>query len=570
MRHLPVVAAVLLASLVSTAPSVALTLGAARRAPRAMVTAQGRLAVVHVPHVRRGPVDALFPLETPARVGAEPAPLAVEPAPSVRPAPPVRAVEPSSLDRDAAEHVLLSVVDVLGICRVKGGEGPGTAVVTAAPDGGVRVVLSPPLPGHCRGRLYRPPFRPRRGPFLGGTVHDPGPLRPLTQFRVSARNPLAGPALPVHGRPVSRSWFGLALALVAGVAFACNSAELQKGSSSGASGEEAPSPDGQTEDDAGGGQRPGEQAVLDGGVLPMTKAVTIQVQPSDNGAAILAALKGAKKSIHMTMYLLSDSAMIKALGDAKAAGREVKVVLNQTFPANEGSNQTTFNTLKSRGVDVVWAPPGYAYTHAKSIAIDGQTLLVMTMNLTESSPSTNREYIATDTEPQDVADFETIFQGDFTNASTSLNGNLVLSPQSASSLDARQRLVALIAKAKITLDVEVQSISDSGIVDAMIAAQQAGVKTRLVIDGNFAPSPSQSDAVTKMKAAGIPIRALKNPDIHAKTIVADGAYAFVGSQNFTSNALFNNREVGLIVDNAAEVAKITDAIGKDFATGTAL
>lgn len=369
--------------------------------------------------------------------------------------------------------------------------------------------------------------------------------------------------------PVTRLWLGV-VGAVLGAAVACNSAELSKGSSSGASGELGPegenpgAVDGATPD-----PRRNPSADLDGGVLPMTKAVSVQVLPSDNGAAILAAIKGAKKSVHMTMYLLTDAASIKALGDAKAAGRDVKVVLNQSFPSGDGSNQSAYNSLKSRGVDVVWAPPGYAFTHAKVISIDAEKMLVMTMNLTESSAATNREYIATDSDPKDVADFETIFQGDFTNAATSLNGNLVLSPQGASSFDARQRLVALIDTAKTTLDVEVQTLSDRAVVDAIVLAHQAGVKTRVVIDGNFAPSDAQQEAITKMKAAGVQLRTLKTPDIHAKTLVVDNSYAFVGSQNFTSNALFNNREVGLILDNAAEAAKITAAIEKDFAAGTA-
>lgn len=372
---------------------------------------------------------------------------------------------------------------------------------------------------------------------------------------------------------MTRAWLGLAFAALLGTAFACNSAELAKSPSSSSGGEVGP--DGELLPEEGGttgdGGTRNPNADLDGGSLPMTQAVTIQVLPSSaEYASLLAAVKAAKKSVHMTMYLLTDSAMVKALGDLKAVNKiDVKVVLNQTFPQNEGSNQTTYNALKARGVDVVWAPTGYAYTHAKAISIDGEKLVVMTMNITDSSPTTNREFIATDTDPQDIADFETIFQGDFTNASTSLNGKLVLSPQSSSNPDARQRLVALIDSAKQSLDVEVQSISDKAVVDAIIAAKSAGVATRLVIDGNFAPSASQAEAMTKLAAAGVPIRSLKNPDIHAKTIVVDKKHAFVGSQNFTSNALFNNREVGLIVDSAAEVAKVTAAIDKDFAAGTA-
>jgi phosphatidylserine/phosphatidylglycerophosphate/cardiolipin synthase-like enzyme len=375
---------------------------------------------------------------------------------------------------------------------------------------------------------------------------------------------------------VSRAWLGLVCAASLSAAFAftsaCNGAELTSGSSSGSTSGALPPdevPSGEVDGAAPSGPRnPG--ADLDGGALPMTQAVTVQVQPSDNAAALLATMKSAKKSLHMTMYLLTDAAAIKVLTDLKTVSKiDVKVILNQTFPANDGSNQAAFTALKNKGVDVVWAPPGYTYTHAKAIGIDGEKLIVMTMNLTESSASTNREYIATDTDPQDVADYETIFQGDFTNSSTSLNGKLVLSPQSASNPDARQRLVALIDMAKQSLDVEVQSISDAAVVEAILAAHKAGVATRLIIDGNFAPSPSQADAIAKLKAAGVPIRSLKNPDIHAKTIVVDKKYAFVGSQNFTSNALFNNREVGLVIDSATESAKITASIEKDFAAGVA-
>lgn len=371
---------------------------------------------------------------------------------------------------------------------------------------------------------------------------------------------------------MSRAWLGLACAAFLAAAFACNSAELTNGSSSGSTG--ALPTEEISEETADGSTTPPKPrdpiADLDGGTLPMTQAVSLQIQPSDNAAALLATMKSAKKSLHMMMYLLTDAASIKAIGDLKAINKiDVKVILNQTFPQNDGSNQSAFNTLKNRGVDVVWAPPGYAYTHAKAIAIDGEKLIVMTMNMTESSASTNREVIATDTDPQDIADFETIFQGDFANASTSLNGKLVLSPQASSTIDARQRLVALADMAKQTLDVEVQSLSDKAVVDAIVAAHQAGVATRVVLDGNFSPSNAQSEAMTKLKAAGVPLKTLKNPDIHTKTMVVDKKFAFVGSQNFTSNALFNNREVGLVVDNAAEVAKITAAIDKDFAAGLA-
>lgn len=364
-----------------------------------------------------------------------------------------------------------------------------------------------------------------------------------------------------------KAWLGLVAALLA-AAVACNSADL-KGPTPGSSG--SVDPDSTGVEDGGGPPLDGGRdstSVFDGGTLPVSSDVTIQVQPTDSGAQLLAAIKAAKTSVHMTMYLLTDFDVIKALGDLKAAGKDVKVVLNQNFPQNGGSNQNAFNQLQQRGVSVVWAPPGYQYTHSKTIIIDGEKVIIMTMNLTQSSAATNREYIATDSDPQDVADAETIFDGDFNNTSTTVNGKLVVSPRNASSIDARTRLKALIDSAKTTLDVESQSLSDGVLVDAIILAHQAGVKVRVVFDGNFAGSDAQQEAIAKLKQYQVPVVGLTTPDMHAKAIVVDGERAFVGSMNLTTNALLNNREMGVITDAASEVKKVQDTIAADFAAGS--
>lgn len=356
----------------------------------------------------------------------------------------------------------------------------------------------------------------------------------------------------------------MALALWSG---ACSTADLKSplpgGGSSGDPSVE-PGPDGETPG-ADGGTTPGTEA----GPPIATSSVTIQVQPSDSGLALLNAIKGAKKSVHMTMYLLTSSEMIDALVNLKKAGKDVKVVLNQTFPPNGGSNADSYDTLKNAGVNVVWAPSAYQFTHAKTIVIDGEKLIAMTMNLTYTSPTTNREYIATDTDPQDVADAEKIFDADYRNVNLFLpSTKLLLSPNNATMIDARTRLKALIDTAKTSLDVETQSLSDDALVDAIIGAKNRSVDVKVVLDADTLHTPGQEEALAKLLAANVPVKGLKNPDIHAKAIVADGVRAFVGSMNLTPTALNANREVGVITDAQAEAAKVKSVIAGDFAKGT--
>ncbi len=370
-------------------------------------------------------------------------------------------------------------------------------------------------------------------------------------------------------RCLALCWIAILAISVSFPGIACNSADLKGPSSSGNVGTSSGEPVDPTDDGGAidGSRDPGGE--LDGGTLPLSTNVTIQVLPSDAGAAILAAIRAAKTSVHMTMYLLSNNQIIDALGDLHDAGKDVKVILNKTFPPNGGNNTSAFNSLTSRGVPVVYAPAAYQFTHAKTVIIDNKSILIMTMNLTFSSPTDNREYIATDSDPTDVADAEKLFAADFDNKAVSVNGKLVVSPQTATPVDPRKRLKALIDSAKTSLDVEVQALSDDALTDAIILAHKDKVAVRVVLSGGNDDTPAEAESIAKLKAAGVPLKLVTTPYIHAKTIVVDGTKVFVGSQNFTPTALFYNREIGVVTDSATEAKKITDTIAKDFAAGTA-
>ena len=60
------------------------------------------------------------------------------------------------------------------------------------------------------------------------------------------------------------------------------------------------------------------------------------------------------------------------------------------------------------------------------------------------------------------------------------------------------------------------------------------------------------------------------PSTHTKGMVVDGKRAYVGSINFTTTSMLQNREVGLIFEKDSEVKKVQDAIVADFGAGTAL
>ena len=238
----------------------------------------------------------------------------------------------------------------------------------------------------------------------------------------------------------------------------------------------------------GGGTATGGGAATGGGTA--APGVTVIVEPSDNGVALHEALISAQSSIHMTMYLLSSNVVINDLIAAKNAGREVKVLLNQDFAGSSVNNDAVFTQLQTAGVNVKWAPTSFTLTHEKCIILDKSTAWIMTMNAASSPPTSNREYLAIDTVPADVAEAEAIFQSDFANAGSTFSGSLVLSPTNS-----RSKLVALITAATSTIDIEAEEFSDSTITSALVSARGRHVRVRLVL-ADTPPTSAQSTSVS--------------------------------------------------------------------------
>jgi len=199
------------------------------------------------------------------------------------------------------------------------------------------------------------------------------------------------------------------------------------------------------------------------------------------------------------------------------------------------------------------------------VIIDGKTAWSMTMNLTQSSPTNNREYLAIDTTPADVTEAEAIFAGDFAGKPpASASGPLVVAP-----INALSSITGLIAQAKSTIDIEAEEMSGYHTGDALKAALGRGVKVRVVLSDSTQTSSGQA-AVAEIKGAGGKLVTVSTPYMHAKTMVVDGTTAYVGSENFSTGSLQYNRELGVVFSIASEVQKISSTISSDFSKGTAL
>ena len=312
------------------------------------------------------------------------------------------------------------------------------------------------------------------------------------------------------------------------------------------------------------------------GGMTYSHAITVIVEPNGNNASELAsAINAAKTSVYMTMYEIDNSSIISAIVGRKHAGLDVQVVLDSSS-INRSFNNSAYSTFNSAGIPVTWSSTAFTYTHEKTVIIDGKTAWIMTMNMNTSSPNSNREYLAIDTEAADVAEATQIFQADHALQAVTASGALAVAP-----VNARTKLVALIDSATTTLDLEGEEFSDTystGVVRAVIRAAMRGVTCHVVI-GNSTPD---ANSINLVKSVGTKVvvtgptsgnGSSSNPYIHAKAIVVDCsgstcARGFVGSENFSQGSLGYNRELGVLFDAGSELGKVKAAIDTDFSRGT--
>ncbi|POX52050.1 phospholipase D-like domain-containing protein [Streptomyces sp. Ru72] len=280
-------------------------------------------------------------------------------------------------------------------------------------------------------------------------------------------------------------------------------------------------------------------------------------------------INSATTSLDMTMYELEDTTAVNDLIALENKGVTVRVILDRQ---HQSANSSAYNALKSAGVGVVWSPSTFVYTHQKTITVDDVKSLILTGNLTSQYYTTSRDYGVFDDDSRDVASIEKVFNADYSGTSiTPTDGDhLLWSPT-----DSRNRLLSVINGATAKLDVEELELSDSTVVNAIVARAKAGVAVRVVLES---PS-SYSSEVSAIKAAGGTVVGYSDPNgfyIHAKAMVADYGLTTqkveAGSMNISSNSLDNNRELGLILTGTGVAEPVATTIettfNSDYSGGT--
>ena len=295
--------------------------------------------------------------------------------------------------------------------------------------------------------------------------------------------------------------------------------------------------------------------------------VGVIVEPSELGSTagmkpIYAFVLSAKRSVDMTMYELIDPTMVRDLVADQKRGVRVRVILDTN--RERSRNMATFAALEKGGVAVVWADPTYEATHQKTITVDSAKSLVLTGNLDDEYYATTRDFGVWDTNRADVSAIDAVFNADFEHkpVKPSDGADLVWSP------GAQAQMLAVITGARHTLSIENEEMGSSAITSAIVAAARRGVRVEVTMT---ADSEYDSELGAIVSAGGhvhLYVNGYSDLYIHAKTTIADAGFSsekiYVGSINFSSASMDNNRELGIITSDAPIVKDVNSVVLGDY------
>ena len=312
-------------------------------------------------------------------------------------------------------------------------------------------------------------------------------------------------------------------------------------------------------------------------------------------ARLMALVQGAGRSIDLTMFILGDDAtghaVIEALAERAKHGIQVRVILDALGSVR--SRRNAARALRAAGAQMrVFMPLRHSLfqgrtnlrCHRKIVVVDGDVVFAGGMNLANEymGPPNDgatprwRDVTAVVRGPV-AADATALFESDWVYCGGSRRpANDAAATAIVPSGDARVQLMPVGpdmttdtmydvflngifgARERIAI-VTPYYVPDDALQHALVLAARRGVKTELVIpawSNHRIADVARRGFVRELSANGVVVHYYERGMVHAKAMVIDDGFAYVGSPNFDMRSLFLNYEDALCVYSPEAIAQV--------------
>ncbi|MEQ1760242.1 MAG: phospholipase D-like domain-containing protein [Vicinamibacterales bacterium] len=324
---------------------------------------------------------------------------------------------------------------------------------------------------------------------------------------------------------------------------------------------------------------------------------------SENYPAWLDAIAQARQTIHFEMYIISEDQQGRLFADALIARARAGVRVRVLYDWLGGFGKTSrafWRNLREGGVEVrSYNPPRFdrpfgwvSRDHRKLIVVDGETAFVTGLCVGQEWVGDARRHIdpwrdtGMSLRGPAVADVAAAFAEAWEAVGDPLPE---VSPAAARAVDAGDvslrvvatvpntaglfrvdQLVAAMARRTLWL-TDAYYGGTTAYVQALRSAALDGVDVRLLVPGaTDIPliRPFSRAGYRPLLDAGVRVFEWNGSMIHAKTAVADGQWARVGSSNLNIASWMGNRELDVIVEHPGFAAQMEEMFLADLENAT--
>jgi cardiolipin synthase A/B len=334
-------------------------------------------------------------------------------------------------------------------------------------------------------------------------------------------------------------------------------------------------------------------------------SIVLLKDATQNYPAWLDAIRSARRTIHFEMYILHEDDAGRLFADAliKKAGEGVRVRLLYDWLGAFGKTSHRFwNRLRAAGVDTrCYNPPRFDHPlgwvsrdHRKMIAIDREVAFVTGLCVGQAwigDPARHldpwrdtgvqlRGPAVLDCEKafaeawavagDPLPDAERVNREATSPAAGDVAVRVVATVPNTAGLFRVDQLVAALARNRLWL-TDAYFAGTAPYVQALRAAANDGVDVRLLVPGTSdipALRLFSRAGYRPLLEAGVRVFEWNGPMLHAKTAVADGQWARVGSTNLNIASWMGNRELDVIVEDHRFAAAMEETYIADLANAT--
>jgi cardiolipin synthase len=315
-------------------------------------------------------------------------------------------------------------------------------------------------------------------------------------------------------------------------------------------------------------------------------------------ARIVALIERAERSIDLTVFILGDDAtgraVIEALAKSAKRGVAVRVILDAV--GSMATHRAAARTLRAAGAETrVFMPLRHSpfrgrtnlRSHRKIVIVDEETVFAGGMNFACEYMGANVERscwrdVAAIARGPVAADATELFESDWAfcgGTKRRENGEHAATSMPARG-DARVQFVpsgpdmitdtlydiflsAIFNAHERLAIVTPYYVPDEALQHALVLAARRGVKTALVLpawSNHRIADMARRELVRELVANGVVVHYYTRGMVHAKAMVIDDAFAYVGSPNFDMRSLFLNYEDALCVYSPEAIAEVRSFI----------